>query len=90
MRAMPLQQLDVRWISPSRRAAELLELFDRLESGQAIELISDRELGAIYTAIQFNFPGLFIWDALEAGPERWRVRIERAGVSPAVRTLGRE
>lgn len=70
--------VDVRLIPRPQRHAMILSAFNRLGSGEALELVNDHDpLGLLH---QFNqaMPGAFTWDYLMRGPTEWRVRIGRA------------
>ena len=67
--------IDVRSIPPHHRHTLLLSRFDALAPGDALELLNDHDP----TPLQHHFHSTrrdqFDWDLLEAGPERWHVRI---------------
>lgn len=75
----PMQQLDVRTIPPRERHPRIFQMFDALSPGQAFELVNDHDPKPLYYQFQAERPGLLDWQYLEEGPERWRVRIGRAG-----------
>lgn len=74
-----MQQLDVRTIPPRERHPRIFQMFDALSPGQAFELVNDHDPKPLYYQFQAERPGLLDWQYLEEGPERWRVRIGRAG-----------
>jgi len=70
--------LDVREIAPRERHPLIFETFDGLEPGAAFELVNDHDPKPLYYQFQAERPGQVVWEYLEQGPERWRVRIARA------------
>lgn len=77
--------LDVRDDPPARRHRRIFEAFAELSPGAAYILVNDHDPKPLYYQFAAEHPGEFEWDALEEGPEVWRVRIGRsqAGSQPA-------
>lgn len=72
--------IDVRSIQPHHRHALVMSRFDALAPGAAVELLNDHDPLPLYAHFDSTRRDLFAWDLLEAGPERWHVRItKRAG-----------
>jgi len=69
--------LDVRKIDPAERPAMVFAAFGLLQSGQSLELASERPLKALRTAFESDQPGRFAWVELEQGPAVWRAAITR-------------
>lgn len=53
----------------------ILETFDHLESGEALELQNDHDPRPLHYQFMQERTGLFTWKYLEEGPEIWRVAI---------------
>jgi uncharacterized protein (DUF2249 family) len=74
--------IDVRSIPPHQRHALILSRFDALEPGAAIELLNDHEPLPLLHHFDSTRHDQFDWDLVEAGPERWHVRVgKRLGVA---------
>ncbi len=71
--------LDVRSIHPRERHARIFGTFQGLAAGQSMDIVNDHDPRPLYAHFQSVFPGRFSWDALEQGPEVWRVRVARVG-----------
>ncbi|GAB4062754.1 DUF2249 domain-containing protein [Uliginosibacterium sediminicola] len=71
--------LDVRAIAPRFRHPLIFGIFDKLPPGQALLLTNDHDPKPLYYQFQAESNGAFSWDYLEEGPERWQVRIGKAG-----------
>lgn len=69
--------LDVRTIVPRERHAQIFQLFDSLEAGQAFMLVNDHAPRPLYYEFLHERADQFSWDYLEEGPEVWRVQIGR-------------
>lgn len=69
--------LDVREIAPRQRHEMIFDTFNALRSDEAFVLVNDHDPKPLYYQFKAELDGLFIWDYLEQGPERWQVRIAR-------------
>lgn len=69
--------VDVRGIPPHHRHALVMSRFDALADGDAIELLNDHEPLALLHHFDSTRRDSFDWNVLEAGPERWHVRIAK-------------
>lgn len=69
--------LDVRKIEKLFRKNLILKLFNDLDDGQQLELISDHSLIPLNKLFQKEMLGYFSWSDLEAGPDQWRIRIQK-------------
>ena len=83
--SMPTEvSLDVREMVPARRHEIIFETYFALEAGSAFVLVNDHDPKPLYYQFAAEHPGEFSWDAVESGPQVWRVRIGRtAPQSPA-------
>lgn len=79
---MPLNRpaaitLDARALQPGTRTAQILESFDKLPIGNAIEISQESDPRALRNEMAQLRPGRFSWDARNLGGNRWTVRLER-------------
>ena len=70
-------ELDVRSFAPARRHELIFETFEGLEANRAFVLVNDHDPKPLYYQFGAELQGLFTWEALESGPDVWRVRIGR-------------
>lgn len=70
-------ELDVRGLPPPKRHPEIFRTFDALAPGQAFVLVNDHDPKGVLYQLQAERPGRFEWSVLEAGGERFRIRIQR-------------
>ena len=75
--------LDVRDILPRNRHPLIFGIFEALPLGEALLLTNDHDPKPLYYQFQAESTGLFSWDYIEQGPERWQVRIGRTAASAA-------
>lgn len=76
-----MKQLDARAWGPSSRDTELLRTFDELPTGDAFVLIHDQYPKPLLLRLINTRAGQFEWNVLEAGPELFRVRIQKRAVA---------
>ena len=72
--------LDVREIPQGRRHPRIFGIYARLTPGESFVLVNNHDPKPLRREFQAAYPDRFGWDYLEAGPERWRVRIGRLSV----------
>jgi uncharacterized protein (DUF2249 family) len=72
--------VDVREIPHGRRHPGIFGVYARLAPGESFVLVNNHDPKPLRREFQATYPGRFGWDYLEAGPERWRVRIGRLPV----------
>jgi len=77
--AMSLESsvLDVRQIPPHDRHERIFGLFDALAPGDYFEFQNNHDPVPLRVQLMAQWPAQFAWDYIEAGPERWHVRITR-------------
>jgi uncharacterized protein (DUF2249 family) len=75
-------QLDVRAEVPARRHQLIFETYAALAPGESFDLVNDHDPKPLYYQLAAEHTGEFDWTPLEAGPERWRVRIGRINPLP--------
>jgi uncharacterized protein (DUF2249 family) len=73
-------KLDVREISHGRRHPRIFGIYARLAPGGSFVLVNNHDPKPLRREFQATYPDQFGWDYLEAGPDRWQVRIERLPV----------
>lgn len=78
-----LQQLDVRQVPFWRRLDAVLAACDRLEAGEALELLVDIDPSPLRSYLDATRQPAFAWEVLEGGPDTWRVRLYRTGSGAA-------
>jgi len=78
-RAEDLPVLDVRLLPPKEKHPTIFATFDALPVGGSFVLLNDHDPVPLRYQFQAERPEAFTWRYLEAGPDIWRVRIERTG-----------
>jgi uncharacterized protein (DUF2249 family) len=74
--------IDVRSVAPASRHPLIFGAFDALVPGEAFEIVADHDPTPLRTHFERTRTGQFAWRYQEAGPQRWRVRIERVARGP--------
>src|SRR5579864_2895732 len=69
--------LDARSLSPASKTDQILEAFDKLQIGTAVEINEETDPRALRNELTQLRPGRFSWDARNLGSNRWTVRLER-------------
>lgn len=69
--------LDVRDIPQGRRHPRIFGIYARLTPGESFVLVNNHDPKPLRREFRAAYPGQFGWEYLEAGPDRWRIRIER-------------
>ncbi|HEU4585876.1 MAG TPA: DUF2249 domain-containing protein [Gemmatimonadaceae bacterium] len=69
--------IDVRSETPKVRHEIIFDEWAALEPGTAYVLVNDHDPKPLWYQFDAEHKGEFTWDALEEGPEVWRVRIGR-------------
>jgi uncharacterized protein (DUF2249 family) len=69
--------LDVSDLPFWRRLPSILQAFDQLAGGDAIELVVDIDPWPLRSYLEATREGSFEWEMLQDGPLRWRVRLSR-------------
>ena len=70
-------EIDVRTIPPYERHATIFGQFDDLEVGQALVIVNDHDPVPLRRQFDLRSPGQFQWSYLQAGPQLWRVQIDK-------------
>jgi len=69
--------LDARSLTPATKTSQILENFDKLQIGTALELTEETDPRALRNEMTQLRPGRFSWDARNLGGNRWTIRLER-------------
>ncbi|HUZ40721.1 MAG TPA: DUF2249 domain-containing protein [Acidimicrobiales bacterium] len=72
-----IRELDVRHLAPAQRHETIFSEFHALAPGSGYVLVNDHDPKPLRYQFEAEHAGEFTWDALESGPEVWRVRIAR-------------
>ncbi|RKD24389.1 hypothetical protein BEP19_08325 [Ammoniphilus oxalaticus] len=70
-------KVDVRTYEPKKRHPIIFETFDRLQSGQQMELTNDHDPRPLRYTFMMERSEQFDWRYLEEGPDVWRVAIKK-------------
>ncbi|HEU5419351.1 MAG TPA: DUF2249 domain-containing protein [Streptosporangiaceae bacterium] len=82
--------LDVRDLPPARRHATIFDAYTALLPGTGFVLVNDHDPKPLRYQFEAEHAGQFTWDALESGPDVWRVRIGRPAAAAPGKTALRE
>ena len=69
--------LDARSLSPASKTEQILDAFDKLQIGGALEINEETDPRALRNEMAQLRPGRFSWDARNLGSNRWTIRLER-------------
>lgn len=83
-----LEPIDVRTVPPPQRHPLIFGTFDALPAGAAFEIVNDHDPVPLYFQFERTRLGQFSWEYLEAGPDRWHVRIGRVAAGEAAGPAG--
>ncbi|MBV8726077.1 MAG: DUF2249 domain-containing protein, partial [Candidatus Eremiobacteraeota bacterium] len=64
---------DARSLLPATKTAQILETFDKLGVGSALEINEETDPRALRNEMAQLRPGRFSWDARNLGGNRWTV-----------------
>ena len=82
---MQTPRFDLRPLAPPQRHQLAFHCFDALATGESFELVNDHEPRGLLAEFLLQRPGSFDWQVMEAGPESWRIRVQRTKEAPAPR-----
>lgn len=77
-----MSELNVCGIPPPERHPRIFSTFESLKPGEAFILVNDHNPKPLLYQFQFEYPGGYEWNILEAGPSRYRIEIVRRTGSP--------
>lgn len=70
--------LDVRVIPHSERSPKkILDVWNKLEPGETLQLINDHDPKTLYSLFQGEFKDSFTWEYGEQGPVDWVINIKK-------------
>jgi CRP/FNR family transcriptional regulator len=69
--------LDARSLPAASKTESILEGFDKLQIGTALEINEESDPRALRNEMTQLRPGRFSWDARNLGGQRWTIRLER-------------
>jgi CRP/FNR family transcriptional regulator, cyclic AMP receptor protein len=69
--------LDARSLPPATKTEQILDAFDKLQIGGAVEINEETDPRALRNEMTQLRPGRFSWDARNLGSNRWTIRLER-------------
>lgn len=69
--------VDLRDFHPHEWPARISSTLRGLGPRDSVELINDQDPLGLRDGLQAQLPGGFGWEALQSGPDVWRVRITR-------------
>lgn len=72
-----MKELNVVAVVPKERHSLIFMTFDGLAKGDSFILVNDHDPKPLYYQFLHEREGIFSWEYLEQGPEKWRVRITR-------------
>src|ERR1035437_7415201 len=72
-----IRELDVRHLAPAQRHEIIFTEFHAVAPGSGYVLVNDHDPKPLRYQFEAEHAGDFTWDAIESGPEVWRVRISR-------------
>lgn len=70
-------ELDVRVIPPRDKHPTIFRTFDELSAGESMVIVNDHDPRPLRYQLAAERANQFEWTYLEAGPETWRVKIDR-------------
>jgi uncharacterized protein (DUF2249 family) len=75
------RELDVRRLAPAQRHESIFAAYHALTPGSGYVLVNDHDPKPLRYQFEAEHAGEFTWEAIESGPEVWRVRIGRPSSS---------
>ena len=75
--AAVIDEFDVRPHSPAKRHDMIFDAFGRLQAGEAFIFTNDHDPKPLYYQIEAESDVVFVWEYLEQGPERWKVKVAK-------------
>jgi uncharacterized protein (DUF2249 family) len=81
------QEIDIRKIGRPDRRSAVFAAYERLATGEFLVLVDSHDLGWLRDDFVVEHPGSHRWEDLEAGPDAWRVRVEKLASTSLPRLL---
>jgi uncharacterized protein (DUF2249 family) len=73
--------LDLRDIPPAERHPAIFSTFFALAPGESLQIVNDHDPQALRRQFEAELAGHFDWRVLDAGPQTWRVAIQRTAAT---------
>lgn len=80
--------IDLQDLPESTQHARTLEAYDRLSSGDALEITSTHRPSHLFAEFRARYGLAFYWWPLESRPGVWRVMVARPAPEPATTIAG--
>lgn len=71
--------LDLRPMPPFERHEKIFQLWDSLESGQALRIINDHDPKPLWYQFEVEYKDKYLWEYEQKGPQDWIVKISKRG-----------
>jgi regulator of cell morphogenesis and NO signaling len=80
--------LDITILEPTQRHQAIFAKFDELGKGESLLITCDHDPKPVFYQLLGERGNVFMWDYLEKGPERWKIRITIKGSESRGETIG--
>lgn len=80
--------IDLQDLPESIQNARALEAYDRISTGDALEIVSTRRPGHLFAEFRARYGSGFYWWPLENRPGVWRVMVAKPAAEPATTVAG--
>ncbi len=67
--------IDVKQIEPRHRHILIMQLFEHMPDGEALQLVVDHDPKPLRFQLETRYGAHCSWTYLEEGPDSWRVRL---------------
>lgn len=67
--------MDLRALAPRERHESIFKTFSGLAAGGSVELVGDHDFRSLIDELRTAWPGRLACDAVQRGPDVWRVRL---------------
>ncbi|HEX3469067.1 MAG TPA: DUF2249 domain-containing protein [Candidatus Elarobacter sp.] len=72
-----MEELDVTALPPREKHPTIHARLNALAPGETLRIFNDHDPRPLRFELDADYPGQFGWNYVEAGPEHWRVDIQR-------------
>ncbi len=72
-----IKTLDLRAMQPPERHRKIFEIWNSLDSGEILKIITDHDPKPLYYQFEAEHKGLFAWNYEQDGPADWIVTIKK-------------
>jgi regulator of cell morphogenesis and NO signaling len=80
--------LNVTLLEPRQKHPTIFVRYDELKEGESLTILNDHDPKPLYYQLLGERGNAFVWEYLEEGPERWKVRIAKRVKGENDETLG--